>query len=66
MKWLIICVVIGLIIGLALGSFIFNFYVTSYPKASDTEKGLVGLVALFCVAGVTYLGYKFGESFNDP
>lgn len=65
MKKLVACLVIGFILGLVLGLYIYNFYVTNFPRATDAEKGLVGIIVLFCVIGGTYLGYKFGEG-DDP
>lgn len=65
MKKLVASLVIGFILGLALGLYIYNVYVTNVPRATDAEKGLVGIIVLFCVIGGTYLGYKVGEG-DDP
>jgi high-affinity Fe2+/Pb2+ permease len=53
---------IGLFVGFILGLFIYNFYLNSNP--TDIERGLMGIIVLFCAIVGAYLGYKVGQD-ND-
>ena len=65
MKKIIICLIVGFILGLILGLYIYNFYIATHPEASDTEKGLVGIIVLFCAFSGAFLGYEYGKD-SDP
>ena len=55
----------GFIAGLVIGLFIYNFYLTSNPKATDTDKGLMAIVSMVCIFFFTLAGFKLGEQV-DP
>lgn len=55
----------GFLVGLFIGLFVFNFYLTSYPQATDTDKGLMVIVLMVVIISFTLMGYKLGEKY-DP
>jgi len=54
---------VGFVLGIILAAWLYSFYVSTNPQATDMDKGVILFAGLMILVGLAVVGFQVGE---DP